>query len=123
MLARKADAAFPGKGRAVSDDFQKAAHEQIAASDESGAVREGFAATKFGADEYYYADSPRLVEAKSKEGIPVSGHVGCVPRQNTWTGARSVGKTPDEAVETHRFFKRLKIAGAASLKWNSPRLR
>ena len=48
----------------------------------------------------------------AREGIPVSGHVGYVPRWNTWTGVRSVGRTAEEAVSIYRKVKDLENAGA-----------
>ena len=48
----------------------------------------------------------------AREGIPVVGHLGLVPRHVTWTGYRAIGKTPDEARELYRRMKELESAGA-----------
>ena len=48
----------------------------------------------------------------AREGIPVVGHLGLVPRHITWTGYRAIGKTVEEARELHRRMKRLEDAGA-----------
>ncbi len=46
------------------------------------------------------------------EGIPVTGHIGLVPRWATWTNYRAIGKTPEEAVELYQKMKSLESAGA-----------
>lgn len=48
----------------------------------------------------------------AREGIPVVGHLGLVPRHVTWTGWRAIGRTAAEAVELHRRMKELESAGA-----------
>ncbi len=48
----------------------------------------------------------------AREGIPVVGHLGMVPRHVTWTGYRAIGKTVAEAKELHRRMKELESAGA-----------
>jgi 3-methyl-2-oxobutanoate hydroxymethyltransferase len=112
MFTCEADASLP-KIRALSGGvFLQAAHAQGTIHDESSAIREGFAALDLGADAIYFAGSLRLVEAMAREGIPVSGHVGYVPRWQTWTGTRSVGKTPEEAVALFQKVKSLECAGA-----------
>jgi hypothetical protein len=47
-----------------------------------------------------------------REGIPVVGHIGMVPRHVTWTGYRSLGKTVDEAKAIYQKMKDLENAGA-----------
>ena len=76
------------------------------------AIREGFRAMEIGADGIYFSGGLNIVEAMAREGIPVTGHVGYVPRWTTWTNVRAVGKTPDEAVSIYRQVKDLESAGA-----------
>ncbi|QRM55864.1 3-methyl-2-oxobutanoate hydroxymethyltransferase [Sinorhizobium sp. BG8] len=97
---------------AAPNTFIQAAHAQGTVHDESSAIREGFRALELGASCVYFAGSLRLVEAMAKEGIPVSGHVGLVPRWATWTNYRAVGKTPEEAVSVFRKVKDYEQAGA-----------
>jgi 3-methyl-2-oxobutanoate hydroxymethyltransferase len=75
-------------------------------------IRRGFEAMEQGADAIYFAGSLRILEAMAKEGIPVTGHVGLVPRWATWTNFRAVGKSPEEAVGLYRKMKDLESAGA-----------
>src|SRR5204862_177776 len=56
--------------------------------------------------------SPFIVEAMAREGLPVVGHLGMVPRHVTWTGYRAIGKTVEEARELYRRMKVLESAGA-----------
>src|SRR5947209_4769592 len=53
-----------------------------------------------------------MIEAMSREGIPVVGHLGMVPRHSTWTNVRAIGKTADEAKRLYDQMKRLEDAGA-----------
>jgi len=76
------------------------------------AIRVGFQALELGASSVYCSSSPDIIEAMAKEGIPVVGHLGLVPRHATWTGFRAIGKTVDEATELHRRMKELESAGA-----------
>jgi 3-methyl-2-oxobutanoate hydroxymethyltransferase len=48
----------------------------------------------------------------AREGIPVVGHLGLVPRHATWTNFRAIGKTADEAKRLYDQMKRLENAGA-----------
>ena len=112
MFTGEVDAKLPGIRAAAPGVFLQAGHEQGTLHDGSSAIREGFDAIERGADAIYFAGSLRIVEAMAREGIPVSGHVGYVPRWATWTGVRSVGKTADEAVAIYRKVKDLENAGA-----------
>lgn len=112
MFTCEVDEHLPGIRAAAPGVFLQAAHAQGTIRDDASAIREGFAAIETGADAIYFAGSLRLVETMAREGIPVSGHVGYVPRWNTWTGVRSVGKTPEEAVAIFRKVKDLESAGA-----------
>src|SRR3982750_3704150 len=63
------------------------------------AIRVGFRALELGASSVYCSASPFLIEAMAREGVPVVGHLGMVPRHATWTNIRAIGKTADEAQE------------------------
>ncbi len=76
------------------------------------AIRIGFRALEVGASSVYCSASPFLVEAMAREGIPVVGHLGMVPRHVTWTNYRAIGKTVGEAKELYRKMKELESAGA-----------
>ena len=76
------------------------------------AIRTGFRALELGASSVYCSGSPYLIEAMAREGIPVVGHVGMVPRHATWTNVRAIGKTVEEAKELYARLKRLEEAGA-----------
>lgn len=76
------------------------------------AIRIGFRALELGASSVYCSASPRIVEAMAREGIPVVGHLGMVPRHATWTNVRAIGKTPDEAKKLYDQMKALENAGA-----------
>ncbi len=76
------------------------------------AIRIGFRALELGASSVYCSASPWMIEAMAREGIPVVGHVGMVPRHSTWTNVRAIGKTPLEARQLYEQLKRLESAGA-----------
>lgn len=76
------------------------------------AIRVAFRALEAGASSVYCSASARIVEAMAREGIPVVGHLGLVPRHVTWTGYRAIGKTVEEAAELYRRMKELESAGA-----------
>lgn len=70
-------------------------------------------AVSAGADAVYTPRGLGVVEMLAREGIPVQGHVGLVPRKSTWVGGlRGIGKTCDEAVRLFQDFKDLENAGA-----------
>jgi 3-methyl-2-oxobutanoate hydroxymethyltransferase len=78
-------------------------------------LRGAFKALEDGADAIMTARSMEIVSMLAKEDVPVMGHLGLVPRKSTWIGGlRAVGKTPDEAFELYKKFKRLEDAGAFS---------
>ncbi len=108
----EADEQLPQIRSAAPRTFIQAAHRQGELHDGSSAIKEGFRALELGASCVYFAGSLRLVEAMAKEGIPVTGHVGLVPRWSTWTNHRSVGKTPEEAADIYRRVKEYERAGA-----------
>jgi 3-methyl-2-oxobutanoate hydroxymethyltransferase len=77
-------------------------------------LREAFRAMELGADAVFTQRSLEIVSMLAKEGIPVMGHLGLVPRKSTWVGGlRAIGKTAAEAQELFTDFRRLEEAGAA----------
>lgn len=76
------------------------------------AIRVGFRALELGAGSVYCSASPFIIEAMAREGIPVVGHLGLVPRHATWTNFRAIGKTVAEAKKLYEQMKRLENAGA-----------
>ncbi|HEX7860010.1 MAG TPA: 3-methyl-2-oxobutanoate hydroxymethyltransferase [Verrucomicrobiae bacterium] len=76
------------------------------------AIRISFRALELGASSVYCSASPWTVEAMAREGIPVVGHLGMVPRHATWTNVRAIGKTPAEAKKLYDQMKQLERAGA-----------
>src|SRR5258705_11236098 len=76
------------------------------------AIRIGFRALELGAGSVYCSASPWMIEAMAREGIPVVGHLGMVPRHATWTNIRPIGKMADEAKRLYDQMKRLGNAGA-----------
>jgi 3-methyl-2-oxobutanoate hydroxymethyltransferase len=76
------------------------------------AIRIGFRALELGASSVYCSASPWIIEAMAREGIPVVGHLGMVPRHATWTNIRAIGKTSGEARQLYDQMKRLENAGA-----------
>ena len=93
------------------NSFLSAATPHGLASPEE-AIRVGFRALEMGASSVYCSASPFIIEAMAREGIPVVGHLGLVPRHVTWTGYRAIGKTVGEATELYRRMKALENAGA-----------
>lgn len=71
------------------------------------AIRIAFQALEQGASSVYCSASPWMIEAMAREGIPVVGHLGMVPRHATWTNIRAVGKTVAEAQKLYDQMKRL----------------
>jgi 3-methyl-2-oxobutanoate hydroxymethyltransferase len=96
---------------AAPNGFLSAATPHGLASAEE-AIRVGFRALEAGASSVYCSASPHLIEAMAREGLPVVGHLGLVPRHVTWTGYRAIGKTVEEARALHRRMKELESAGA-----------
>ena len=76
------------------------------------AIRIGFRALELGASSVYCSASPWMIEAMAREGIPVVGHLGMVPRHAIWTNVRAIGKTAAEASKLYEQLKRLENAGA-----------
>ena len=76
------------------------------------AIRIGFKALEMGASSVYCSASPWIIEAMAREGIPVVGHLGLVPRHVTWTNYRAIGKTAEEGEMLYEKMKELESAGA-----------
>jgi len=107
----EAQARLPLLVAAAPNSFLSAATPHGMASPEE-AIRVAFRALEMGASSVYCSASPYIVEAMAREGIPVVGHLGMVPRHVTWTGYRAIGKTVEEAQELYRRMKALENAGA-----------
>ncbi len=107
----EAQARLPRLVAAAPNSFLSAATPHGLASPEE-AIRVGFRALELGASSVYCSASPTIIEAMAREGLPVVGHLGLVPRHVTWTGYRAIGKTEAEARELYRRMKTLEGAGA-----------
>jgi 3-methyl-2-oxobutanoate hydroxymethyltransferase len=79
--------------------------------------REAFRVLHLGVDAVITPRSAQTIEALAREGIPVMGHMGLVPRKSILTGGlRAAGKTATEATELFKDFKRLEDAGAFAVE-------
>lgn len=107
----EAQARFPLLVAAAPTSFLSCSTPHGLASQEE-AIRVGFKALELGASSVYCSASPFIIEAMAREGIPVVGHLGLVPRHATWTNFRAIGKTADEARQLFEQMKRLESAGA-----------
>ncbi len=107
----EAQARLPRIVAAAPRSFISAATPHGLASAEE-AIRVAFRALEIGASSVYCSASPAIIEAMAREGIPVVGHLGLVPRHVTWTGYRAIGRTVEEALRLHRRMKELESAGA-----------
>jgi 3-methyl-2-oxobutanoate hydroxymethyltransferase len=107
----EAEARLPRLVAAAPHSFLSAATPHGLASPEE-AIRTGFRALEIGASSVYCSASPFIIEAMAREGLPVVGHLGMVPRHVTWTGYRAIGKTPEEARRLYHRMKELENAGA-----------
>lgn len=107
----ESQARLPRLVAAAPNSFLSAATPHGLATTEE-AIRVGFRALELGASSVYCSASPFLIEAMAREGIPVVGHLGLVPRHVTWTGYRAVGRTAEEAVALYHRMKQLENAGA-----------
>ncbi|HEY3899426.1 MAG TPA: 3-methyl-2-oxobutanoate hydroxymethyltransferase [Chthoniobacter sp.] len=107
----EAQARLPQLVAAAPHSFLSCATPHGLASPEE-AIRIAFRALEIGASSVYCSASTYIVEAMAREGIPVVGHLGMVPRHVTWTNYRAIGRTVDEALELHRRMKALENAGA-----------
>lgn len=116
ILTCEIDAKLPLIRKAAPFVFIQASGLQKEVCSASDGIRSGFTALEMGADAFYFAGSLGIVEAMAKEGIPVTGHIGLVPRRAAWTGYRAVGKTVEEAVSLYRRMKDLENAGAFAVE-------
>ena len=107
----EAQARLPLLVAAAPNSFLSCATPQGLASPEE-AIRVGFRALECGASSVYCSASPFIIEAMVREGLPVVGHLGLVPRHITWTGYRAIGKTEEEARQLFQRLKTLESAGA-----------
>jgi 3-methyl-2-oxobutanoate hydroxymethyltransferase len=106
-----AQARLPLLVAAAPKSFISAATPHGLASAEE-AIRIAFTALDIGASSVYCSASPWIIEAMAREGVPVVGHLGMVPRHATWTNVRAIGKTATEAWQLYEQMKRLENAGA-----------
>jgi 3-methyl-2-oxobutanoate hydroxymethyltransferase len=107
----ESQARLPSLVAAAPSSFLSCATPHGMASAEE-AIRVGFRALEMGASSVYCSASPFIIEAMAREGIPVVGHLGLVPRHATWTNFRVIGKTVDEAKTLYAQMKTLENAGA-----------
>lgn len=107
----EAQARLPRLVAAAPHSFLSAATPHGLASTEE-AIRVGFKALELGASSVYCSASPFIIEAMAREGLPVVGHLGMIPRHVTWTNYRAIGKTEDEARQLYARMKTLESAGA-----------
>lgn len=107
----EAQARLPLLVAAAPNSFLSAATPHGLASPEE-AIRVAFRALELGASSVYCSASPFIIEAMAREGIPVVGHLGLVPRHVTWTGYRALGRTAEEARKLYQQMKELERAGA-----------
>lgn len=107
----EAQARLPKLVAAAPNSFLSAATSHGMASPEE-AIRTAFRALELGASSVYCSASPQIIEAMAREGLPVVGHLGLVPRHVTWTGYRAIGKTEAEARQLFERMKALENAGA-----------
>lgn len=107
----EAQARLPRLVEAAPNSFLSTATPHGMATPEE-AIRISFRALELGASSVYCSGSPFLIEAMAREGIPVVGHLGLVPRHVTWTSYRAIGKTSEEAVSLYQKMKELESAGA-----------
>lgn len=107
----ESQARLPKLVEAAPNSFLSCATPHGLASQEE-AIRLGFAALEKGASSVYCSASLWIIEAMAREGIPVVGHLGLIPRHVTWTNYRGIGKTAKEAKVLYEKMKQLESAGA-----------
>ncbi len=107
----ESQARLPALVAAAPQSFLSCATPHGLASPED-AIRIAFQALELGASSVYCSASPFIIEAMAREGIPVVGHLGMVPRHATWTNYRVIGRTVAEAKQLHDQLKTLESAGA-----------
>ena len=107
----ESQARLPRLAAAAPNSFLSAATPHGLASP-AEAIRVGFRALEGGASSVYCSASSRMIEAMAREGLPVVGHLGLVPRHVTWTGYRAIGKSVEEARALYQRMKEMESAGA-----------
>ncbi len=107
----EAQARLPKLVEAAPNSFLSCATPHGMATREE-AIRISFEALEAGASSVYCSGSPWLIEGMAREGIPVVGHLGLVPRHVTWTNYRAIGKSAEEAATLYQKMKELESAGA-----------
>ncbi len=107
----EAQARLPSVVQAAPKSFISGSTPHGLATQEE-AIRVGFQALEQGASSVYCSASNFIIEAMAREGIPVVGHIGLVPRHAAWTNYRAIGKTVDEAKKLYQDMKSLESAGA-----------
>ena len=80
------------------------------------AKRAAFDALEAGADSIYCAMHFGVIEAMSREGIPVVGHAGLVPQKARLTGMRAFGRTLAEARTLMQTIRDYENAGAFAVE-------
>jgi 3-methyl-2-oxobutanoate hydroxymethyltransferase len=90
--------------------FSCATPHGLASAEE--AIRIAFRALELGASSVYCSASCAIIEAMAREGIPVVGHLGMVPRHVTWTNYRAIGRSAKEAAQLYQKMRDLENAGA-----------
>jgi len=113
ILSCEPDHHLEGVRRSAPSAFLSAGMPHGAVSSPTEAIRLGFDILHRGADAVYCSHSPSFIEAMTREGIPVTGHVGLVPNLATWTGFRAIGRTAEEALRVLQAIKDIENAGAA----------
>jgi 3-methyl-2-oxobutanoate hydroxymethyltransferase len=81
------------------------------------AIRSAYTLMEQGADSVYMCPGIERIRAVAGMKIPVFGHVGMVPDNQTWIGGfRAVGKTAGEAEMVYREVLELQDAGAIGVE-------
>ena len=76
-----------------------------------------FDAMRRGADMYYTLRSFDVMEALTKESIPVQSHIGLIPTFSHYCGGlRAWGRTADEAMEIFKTLKRMEDVGVFAVE-------
>ena len=116
VLSCEADHTLLGIRAAAPTAFISAGLKNRTIASAEQAIRMAFDAIEHGADSVYCSSSTEIIEAMAREGIPVTGHVGLVPKHATWTGFRAIGKAPEEAMKVYQALKRLENAGVCAVE-------
>ena len=109
---------FPQLRAAAPGCFTRpAVHRPTYKASNEDAIRSAFSLMEQGADSVYMCPGIDRIRAVAQMKIPVFGHVGMVPDNQTWIGGfRAVGKTADEALMIYREVLELQDAGAIGVE-------